>query len=116
MRGFRASKSKFFGLVITDEEIIVKVLESIDEYYNEGKRRGHLRVCSGYYKKADTLILSARIGDEIIETIEGLANPRSGAVPRQAQTRTPNIWAHHRPLNKNANLIRERMKDISINP
>ncbi len=30
-------KSKFFGLIITDEEISVKVLESIDEYYNEGK-------------------------------------------------------------------------------
>ena len=27
-------------LVITDEEIIVKVLESIDEYYNEGKTQG----------------------------------------------------------------------------
>ena len=27
-------KSKFFGLIITDEEISVKVLESIDEYYN----------------------------------------------------------------------------------
>ena len=25
---------------------------------------------SGYYKKADTLILSARLGDEIIETVE----------------------------------------------
>ena len=37
---FIANKSKFFGLVITDEEIIVKVLESIDEYYNEGKAAG----------------------------------------------------------------------------
>ena len=67
---FIANKSKFFGLVITDEEIIVKVLESIDEYYNEGKTQGICVFGSGYYKKADTLILSARIGDEIIETVE----------------------------------------------
>ena len=63
---FIANKSKFFGLVITDEEIIVKVLESIDEYYNEGKTQGICVFGSGYYKKADTLILSARIGGEII--------------------------------------------------
>ena len=55
-------------MVITDEEIIVKVLESIDEYYyNEGKTQGICVFGSGYYKKADTLILSARIGDEIVK-------------------------------------------------
>ena len=54
-------------MVITDEEIIVKVLESIDEYYNEGKTQGICVFGSGYYKKADTLILSARIGDEIMK-------------------------------------------------
>lgn len=67
---FIANKSKFFGLIITDEEIIVKVLESIDEYYNEGKAQNICVFGSEYYKKADTLILSARIGSEIIETVE----------------------------------------------
>ena len=33
---FITLKSKFFGLIFTDDEISVKVLESIDEYYNEG--------------------------------------------------------------------------------
>ena len=67
---FIANKSKFFGLVITEEEIIVKVLESIDEYYSEGKAQNICVFSSEYYKKADTLILSARIGGEIIETVE----------------------------------------------
>ena len=67
---FIANKSKFFGLVITDEEIIIKVLESIDEYYSEGKAQNICVFGSEYYKKADTLILSARIGGEIIETVE----------------------------------------------
>lgn len=34
---FKALKGKFFGLVITDNEITVKVLESVAEYYEEGK-------------------------------------------------------------------------------
>ena len=55
---FIANKSKFFGLVITDEEIIVKVLESIDEYYNEGKTQGICVFGSGYYKKADDVSVS----------------------------------------------------------
>ena len=64
---FIANKSKFFGLVITDEEIIVKVLESIDEYYNEGKTQGICVFGSGYYKKADTLILSAGLAMRLLK-------------------------------------------------
>ncbi len=36
---FIALKSKFFGLVITDNELTIKVLESIDEYYEEGTKQ-----------------------------------------------------------------------------
>ena len=95
---FIANKSKFFGLVITDEEIIVKVLESIDEYYNEGKTQNICVFGSEYYKKADTLILSARIGDEIIENRRGgLAHLQSCAVSRQVQPRHRISRAYHRP-------------------
>ena len=38
---------------------------SIDEYYSEGKAQNICVFGSEYYKKADTLILSARIGGEI---------------------------------------------------
>ncbi|MRY89947.1 Cas9 inhibitor AcrIIA9 family protein [Parabacteroides distasonis] len=106
-----ANKSKFFGLVITDEEIIVKVLESIDEYYNEGKTQGICVFGSGYYKKADTLILSARIGDEIIETVE--VDLRTLEVVQCHGKHNQDTEYHERIIdlvNKNANLIRERMK------
>ena len=69
-RKMRRISSPTNPILRQDEEIIVKVLESIDEYYNEGKTQGICVFGSGYYKKADTLILSARIGDEIIETVE----------------------------------------------
>ena len=89
---FIANKSKFFGLVITDEEIIVKVLESIDEYYSEGKAQNICVFGSEYYKKADTLILSARIGDEIIENRRGwTCEPSKWCSATASTTRTPNI-------------------------
>lgn len=104
-------KSKFFGLVITDEEINVKVLESIDEYYNEGKVQNICVFGSEYYKKADTLILSARIGSEIIETVE--VDLRTLKVVQCHGKYNQDTEYHERIIdlvNKNANLIRERMK------
>ena len=108
---FIANKSKFFGLVITDEEIIVKVLESIDEYYNEGKVQNICVFGSEYYKKADTLILSARIGSKIIETVE--LDLRTLKVVQCHGKYNQDTEYHERIIdlvNKNANLIRERMK------
>lgn len=67
---FKAMKSKFFGLVISDNEITVKVLESIEEYYEEGRTQNICVFGAGYYTKAESLVLSARIGDRIIETVE----------------------------------------------
>lgn len=67
---FKILKSKFFGLVISDNEISVKVLESIEEYCNEGHTQHICVFSSYYYLKKDSLVLSARIGDTIIETVE----------------------------------------------
>ena len=108
---FIANKSKFFGLVITDEEIIIKVLESIDEYYSEGKAQNICVFGSEYYKKADTLILSARIGGEIIETVE--VDLRTLKVVQCHGKYNQDTEYHERIIdlvNKNANLIGERMK------
>ncbi len=85
--------------------------ESIDEYYNEGKTQGICVFGSGYYKKADTLILSARIGDEIIETVE--VDLRTLEVVQCHGKHNQDTEYHERIIdlvNKNANLIRERMK------
>ena len=104
-------KSKFFGLVIIDEELIVKVLESIDEYYNEGKAQHICVFGSEYYKKPDTLILSARIGNEIIETVE--VDLRTLEVVQCHGKHNQDTEYHERIIdlvNRNANLIRERMK------
>lgn len=107
---FKALKSKFFGLVITDDELSIKVLESIDEYYNEGKVQGICVFGAGYYKKADTLVLSARIGNEIIETIE--VDLKTLKVVQCHGKYNQDTEYHNRIINlvnSNAKLIKERM-------
>lgn len=67
---FQALKSKFFGLQFTDGLIKVKVLESVQEFMQEGDIMHHCVFTNEYYLKPDSLILSARIDEKRIETIE----------------------------------------------
>lgn len=67
---FIQAKKRFFDLYFSDETIEVVVLTSIDDYRKEGEILEHCVYSNAYYNKKDTLILSARKGDERIETIE----------------------------------------------
>lgn len=107
---FKAMKSKFFGLVISDNEITVKVLESIEEYYEEGKAQNICVFGAGYYTKADSLVLSARIGDRIIETVEvDLQTLRVVQCHGKGNLNTPYHDRIVDLVNSNARLIRDRM-------
>lgn len=67
-KSYLKSKGKFFGLVFTDNLILVKVIESVSEMQLEGKLMHH---CVGsYHKRPDSLILSATIDGQRIETVE----------------------------------------------
>jgi hypothetical protein len=63
-------KSRFFGLHFTDGLIQVRVPESVDEIRQEGDAMHHCVFANNYHLKPDTLILSARINDKRLETIE----------------------------------------------
>jgi len=65
---YRKAKERFFGLVFSDGLISVRVLESVKDIIQEGKLMHH---CVGsYHSKTDSLILSACIDGERVETIE----------------------------------------------
>lgn len=107
---FIALKSKFFGLVITDNELTIKVLESIDEYYEEGRKQDICVFGAGYYRKENTLILSARIDGEIIETVE--VDLRTLKVVQCHGKYNKDTKYHDRIINlvnSNTKLIRKRM-------
>ncbi len=67
---FKQLKSKFFGLAFSDGPIEVKMLESVQDYILEGDTLHHCVFASSYHLKPESLILSARIEDKPIETVE----------------------------------------------
>lgn len=64
------NKSKYFGLLITDNDLTIEPLKSVEEFVAEGAEMHHCVYSCGYYKQADKLILSAKINGKRIETIE----------------------------------------------
>lgn len=67
---FRELKSRFFGINFADDTICVRVLESVAEYVQEGELMHHCVYTSAYYSRPDSLILTAQIGGQHIETVE----------------------------------------------
>lgn len=60
----------YLGVHIADELISCHVLQSVDEFYEEGTAMHHCVYANKYYDKPNSLILSARIDDKRIETVE----------------------------------------------
>jgi hypothetical protein len=69
-RRFNELKSNYFGIQFTDGLIEVRMLDSVQEIMTEGDAMHHCVFASEYHLKPDSLILSARIADERIETVE----------------------------------------------
>jgi hypothetical protein len=67
---FRELKARFIGLVFTDNEIEIKTLDSVDEYYEEGRTQHICVGSSQYYLKAESLVFSARIDGKTVATVE----------------------------------------------
>lgn len=69
-RIYEQQKREFFGLVLKDGDITVKVLESVQEFLEEADKHKHCVFASSYYKKKDSLVFSARIKRAPVETVE----------------------------------------------
>lgn len=67
---YKEIKSKFFNIKISDGKICIQVLQDINDFYEEGKALHHCVYTNSYYTKPESLILSARIGNKRLETIE----------------------------------------------
>lgn len=69
-RKFMELKGRFIGLVFTDNELQIKTLDSVDEYYREGEMQHICVGSSGYFHKVNSLVFSARIDGRIVATVE----------------------------------------------
>lgn len=63
-------KAKFFGLEFSDGKLNIRVLQSVKEFYEEGKTLKHCVFTNEYFLKPDTLVFSAQINGQRIETVE----------------------------------------------
>ena len=107
---FNKRMEKFFGLEITDGSITIRPLESISQFYQEGKVMHHCVYTNAYYKKEDCLILSARIGEKRIETIE--LSLKTFEIVQSRGACNQNTEYHDRIVGlvkQNVGLIRKRM-------
>jgi hypothetical protein len=67
---FEKRIKKFLDLQFCENELSVEVIKSIEDFKKEGEILHHCVFQNEYYSKDNSLILSARINDEPIETIE----------------------------------------------
>lgn len=103
-------KSKYLDLVFSDGVLVIGVLQTVRDFYEEGKAMHHCVFTNDYYLRPDSLILSARIGDERIETIEISLSTLS--IEQCKGVKNTNSEHHDRIIslvNKNINQIRSRM-------
>ena len=101
-------KGKFFGVIIADGELSIQVLKSVTEFFEEGKSMHHCVFANEYYKKKDSLILSAKVAGERKETIE--VNLKTFSIVQSRAAFNKNSEYHARIIelmNKNMNLIRQ---------
>ena len=103
-------KSKFFDLKLSDGKIIVVPLKNIEEFKQEGDIMHHCVFTNEYFKKKDSLILSARIGKKHIETVE--VNLKTLQVVQSRGVCNGNTEYHNRIIGlvkKNIGLIRKKV-------
>lgn len=67
---FKSKIERFLGFQVKSGNIIIKVLETVKEFETEGDILKHCVFENEYYAKEQSLILSARINNVPIETIE----------------------------------------------
>ena len=62
--------SRYLDLVFSDGLIEITVLQTAEDFYNEGEAMHHCVYTNAYYAKDNSLVMSAHIGDKRIETVE----------------------------------------------
>jgi hypothetical protein len=67
---YEQQKKQFFGLCFKDQNLTISVLEKVQDFLEEGDNLHHCVFTNEYYMKKDSLILSARIDNAPVETIE----------------------------------------------
>ncbi len=107
---YEKDKGRFFGIRITDGQLLVKTIESVEEFLIEGDELNHCVFTNEYFKKPESLILSARVQDKPVETIE-VSLDKFSVIQSRGLNNNPTKY-HDRVINlvnSNMQLITEKV-------
>lgn len=106
---YAAAKGKYFGLCFEAPGLRIRVIRSVAEMVQEGKYMHHCVYAAGYYKRSDSLILTARTDSgHRLETVE--VSLKTFAVVQSRSRFNANSARHDeivKLVNDNMHLIRE---------
>jgi hypothetical protein len=113
-KAFEKSKAMYFGIVLSSKDLTVKVLESIQEFIDEGALLTHCVATNKYYTKEDSLILSARVNGQPVETIE-IDLKKMKLIQARGFKNLPSKYHDQvvELVNKNMRLIKNRAKTVA---
>jgi len=113
-RKYFKAKKQFFGLVFSEKNISINVIETIKDFLEEGCIHKHCVFTNEYYKKENSLILSAKVNGIHTETIqislENLEVLQSRGIGNKATKYNKQIISL---VSKNLHHIKARMKRAS---
>lgn len=110
---YNTTRKCFIGLVLTDGTIVIKVLPTVKSIMQEGEAMHHCVFANEYYKRLDSLLLTAKVNDERAETIE--VDLKRYEVVQSRGVCNKNSEYHDRIVNlvnENMNIIRNFNKAI----
>ena len=67
---YEVARKRFMGMVLSDGKVVIKVLPTVKDIMQEGEAMHHCVFAAGYYKRLDSLLLTAKVNGERAETIE----------------------------------------------
>lgn len=103
-------KANFIGLEFSEGQLHIRVLQNVNEFYEEGNILKHCVFTNEYFLKPDTLVFSAQINGKRIETVE--VSLETLKVVQARGICNQNTEFHDQIVSlvyRNAHLIRKRM-------
>ncbi|UYW01775.1 PcfJ domain-containing protein [Flavobacterium agricola] len=67
---YQKAKSIYFDLIFRSNNLVIEPLKSIDDFIKESEVHKHCVYSNKYYNKQNSLILSAKVNNQRVETIE----------------------------------------------
>lgn len=70
VKAYEVARKCFMGMIISDGKVVIQVLSTVKDVEQEGNAMHHCIFTNKYYKRLDSLLLTAKVNGECAETIE----------------------------------------------